>query len=131
MISESTSTPSQSKMTRSVGLMGNPRQGGQGRGIHHRQGGGKSPTAKAAAALLRRSRRAALAPQLLRPMRRALAGFVALDDVLRLVLRGGHLVTLDPGRRGLLLHHLAMGLALAGVPGDLVALPETNRHQPR
>lgn len=50
-----------------------------------------------------------------------LAGLVALDDILRVVLRRGYLVALDVGLGYLLFDDLAVSLALARVPLDLVA----------
>ena len=55
-------------------------------------------------------------------MGRLFAALLALDEVARVVLRGGDRLAAHLGSRGELLLHRAAGFALRGVPLDLVTL---------
>jgi hypothetical protein len=50
------------------------------------------------------------------------AGFLALDEAARFVLRGGNRLTAYLGVRGEIPLYRAAGLALQGIPRDLVTL---------
>src|SRR5690349_11519719 len=74
------------------------------------------------------SSQSGLLPQLPRLVSSFPPRLIAFHNVLRVILRGGHLVPLDMASGGLLPFHSATGLALARVPFDLVALLQVLRH---
>lgn len=58
-----------------------------------------------------------------------LAGFVAFDEDFGVVLRGLGGVAFDVGLAGDDFFHRAMGLALGGVPGDVIAFLGEGGHR--